>query len=297
MGGAELPSWRPGAARDAILAFLDQVTDPASAGFVPEERRIATFDNDGTLWVEKPQLTELLFIKDMLRDKLARDMPWHADIRWRLLRWLTGLADRVLDDALFLVGELLKGTSTAEYRRWVMEWLATARHPRYECAYTELTYAPMRELLALFAARGFRNYLVSGGTSYFIRPWCEGSYGIPPEQVIGSRVVTRLHDRHGKLDVVLEPIPWYLDNGPGKVLAIEGQIALQPIAAFGNSSGDIAMLRWAGAAATSLCMLIHHTDGEREYCYSPGKKTLKAAQEHGWQVVDMKQDWERIFTF
>ncbi|WP_102797167.1 HAD family hydrolase [Bowmanella denitrificans] len=290
-----LPSWQPGLARNHILAFLERVTTPDSPEFVPPQQRIATFDNDGTLWLEKPNITELVFLKDLMRFDEKRTLPVGAGLRQRVKHWLHHIHDELIEDASLLFKEFREGISTDEYHSWVADWLDKARHPRFDKPYTELTYLPMREVLQLFAAHGFKNYLVSGGSCYFIRPWCEAAYGIPPEQVIGSKLITRLSDKSGGLEVEMAPVPWFFDNGPGKVLAIESQIARRPIAAFGNSSGDIQMLRWAGTSPTSLCMLIEHTDDEREYRYSPGDDTLAAAKSHGWTKVDMQRDWRQIF--
>ncbi|MBT1064670.1 haloacid dehalogenase-like hydrolase [Bowmanella sp. Y26] len=291
-----LPSWQPGLARDAILEFIERVTHPESLDFVPQEQRIATFDNDGTLWPEKPNITELVFLKDLMRFDEPRSLPIGAGLRQKIKHWLHHIHDELIEDTSLLIKEFRDGISTDEYHGWVSAWLEKAVHPRFKRPYTELTYKPMREVLDLFQQAGFKNYLVSGGSCYFIRPWSQQTYGIPPEQVIGSRLVTRLVDKPDGLAVEMAPVPWFLDNGAGKVLAIESQIAKRPVAAFGNSSGDIQMLRWAGTSPTSLCVLIEHTDDIREYRYSPGDDTLAAAIAHGWTRVDMLRDWQQVFN-
>ncbi|GAB3019924.1 HAD family hydrolase [Bowmanella dokdonensis] len=295
MTSTPLPSWQDGPARNAILDFLRRISSPDSPDFVPPAERIATFDNDGTLWLEKPHITELVFIHDLFRHDEIQPLLHTAGLRQRIEHWWDSFYDEVIEDCHLLLKEFRQGISTRDYHQWVSDWLQKARHPRFDKAYTDLTYTPMREVLALFQAHEFRTYLVSGGSCYFIRPWCEKAYGIPPEQVIGSTLLTRLNEKAHGLEVEMTPIPTYFDNGPGKVLAIESQIARQPIAAFGNSSGDIPMLRWAGMAPVSLCMLVHHTDEAREYRYSPGEDTLQAASAHQWQVIDMQNDWLRIF--
>lgn len=291
-----LPSWRHGPSRDAILSFLDAVTNIDSPCYVPPEERIATFDHDGTLWVEKPHVTELTFIKDLMQHDEVQHKPVCGTILGFVRHYLALFIDKVLSDARWLMHEWLDGVSTDDYKRWVQQWLSKAVHPRFHCPYVQLTYQPMLEVLALFRQQGFRNYLISGGSCYFIRAFSEQAYGIGPEQALGSQLMTRLKEKNGLMVVEMKPIPWFFDNGKGKVLCIESHIDRHPIAAFGNSSGDIAMLRWAGQAKTSLCMLVHHTDEVREYAYSPGQKTLDAAKKYQWQVVDMKEDWLEMFA-
>lgn len=304
---AALPSWQRGASRDAILNFVQQVTDPTHPAFVPVEQRIAVFDHDGTLWLEKPSVTELVFIKDLFRHtprpavdgalNKGRSGFWLAR-GWRRIRFgFAWLMQNLLRDGRWLLQEYLAGISTDEYQHWARRWLAQAKHPRFNRLYTELTYQPMQEVLQLFAAHQFKNYIVSGGSNYFIRAMCQPCYQITPPYAIGSQLRTRVRERHGQLQVELQPIPWFFDNHNGKVLAIENRIDLHPIAAFGNSSGDVAMLRWTSQQPVHLCMLVQHTDAEREYCYSPGQATLAAAKQYGWQVIDMKQDWRVVFNF
>lgn len=295
-----LPSWQEGKAKQAIIDFVHQVTDENSDSYVVPEERIATFDNDGTLWVEKPLLTQLEFFKDALfgDDEPAKKSNWFRITR-AILRTLWDIAHffRVI------LALLRSGLTTDEYRAKVAQWIEVAQHPRYKCLYTDLAYLPMLELLQYLSDNGFKNYIVSGGTSSFIRPWSKRVYQISADRIIGSSLRTRLSEKNNKLVVKLEPIPFFFDNKSHKVLGIERALAKKPIAAFGNSLGDVEMLRWAGQQPTSLCMLVHHTDEVREYKYSPdpsyhfGKKTLTWAQELNWQVVDMKNDWKQIFKF
>lgn len=295
-----LPSWHESPVKDRILGFLEQVTNESSAEFVPIENRIATFDNDGTLWVEKPVLAQLAFYKKSLLDAdVIADVGRFKRIWSLLTRTLTDFTDLIR----MLTAYLGSGLTTDEYREHVASWINQAKHPRFDEKYTALVYQPMMEVIALFEKHGFTNYIVSGGTANFIRPWSEQVYNIPPERVIASSVRTRLSKKKGKLVVKLEPIPFCLDYRSGKVLGIERHLAKRPIAAFGNSLGDVDMFRWARTTNESLCVLIHHTDAVREYQYSPdpfyhfGKKTLTWANELDWQVVDMKNHWKTVFSF
>ncbi|MEW6983821.1 HAD family hydrolase [Colwelliaceae bacterium 6471] len=295
-----LPSWHEGKAKQSILDFVQQVTSVDSEFYVEKEHRIATFDNDGTLWVEKPVLAQLAFYK---REIFNNQPHSTKGVIAHLLYFLDRLLGDVSDVIKKVSAYLHSGLTTEEYRQYVDGWIAQAKHPRFNCLYTDLAYQPMLELLAYLAEHGFSNYIVSGGTANFIRPWSERVYKISADRVIGSSVKTRLSERNGRLVVKLEPIPFFLDYRSGKVLGIERALAKRPIAAFGNSIGDVEMLRWAGSNKRSLCMLIHHTDAEREYKYKPdpfyhlGKSTLSHAKQYQWQVVDMKTDWKNIFSF
>lgn len=295
-----LPSWHEGSAKQRILTFVEQVTNEDSPHFVPVDERIATFDNDGTLWVEKPILAQLAFYKRQLFDA---DVLVDASLLKRAFNWFKNALLDIGDLLKMLIAYFHSGLTTDEYRAYVSDWISHAKHPKYKRLYTELTYLPMMELMAYLAKNDFSNYIVSGGTANFIRPWAEEVYKVSADRIIGSSVKTRLSKRYGELAVKLEPIPFTFEYRSGKVLGIERRIAKRPIAAFGNSLGDVEMLRWARTQQQSLCMLIHHTDDEREYKYSPdpsyhfGKSTLTYAEELNWQVVDMKSDWKHIFSF
>lgn len=295
-----LPSWHDSPVKERILDFINKVTDESSPYFVPPEERIATFDNDGTLWVEKPVLAQLAFYKKML---LGADVLADASKSKRMLNWLWTAFKEMGDLLKLLKSYVHVGITTDEYRQHVAEWIEHAKHPRYEEKYTALVYQPMMEVMALFAKHEFSNYIVSGGTANFIRPWSESVYNVSSDRIIASSVKTRLSKKQGELVVKLEPLPFSFEYRAGKVLGIERRLAKRPIAAFGNSLGDVDMLRWARTTHESLCVLIHHTDGEREYKYSPdpfyhfGKKTLTWAKESDWQVVDMKEHWKTIFSF
>ncbi|WP_448565769.1 HAD family hydrolase [Thalassotalea ganghwensis] len=295
-----LPSWQEGKAKQRIIQFVEQVTDENSPYYVPIQDRIATFDNDGTLWVEKPLLAQLAFYKRQLFDA---DVLVDAGKFRRILHWLKEAIHDAFDLLKMLWAYIRSGLTTDEYRILVAQWIAHAKHPRYQRKYTELVYLPMREVLDYFSHHGFSNYIVSGGTANFIRPWSEQVYKISADRVIGSSVKTRLSKRNGQLAVKLEPLPFSFEYRSGKVLGIERRLAKRPIAAFGNSLGDVDMLKWTRTTRQSLCVLIHHTDAAREYSYSPdpfyyfGEKTLSIAKKQNWQIVDMKTDWRRIFDF
>jgi len=293
-----LPSWQEGKVKARIIEFIHQVTDENSEDFVEPAERIATFDNDGTLMVEKPVMAQVAYFK---RKFLNAGVLTNVSTIHRILSWLKDIlrdSGNLLKLALYFFRQ---GITTDEYRASVARWIAIAEHPRFKKKYTDLTYKPMIELLAYFEAHGFANYIVSGSTANFIRPWSKSSYNIPANRVIGSSLRTRLSLRDDELAVKLEPIPFSIENRASKVLGIERRLAQRPIAAFGNSYGDVDMLRWARTSKQSLCMLIHHTDEVREYKYSPnslfcfGKNTLQYAETLNWQVVDMKNDWKTVF--
>lgn len=296
-----LPSWADSPRKTAIVNFVAQTTSPESDNYVPVEDRIAVFDHDGTLWVEKPINTEVAFFKDLLL-KHPDKQPEHHGILGKLEHAFEHKAMELLNDIEQLTGYLFKGLTTDEFNRVIMSWLAQAKHPRFHTLYTSLIYKPMQEVLALFHQHQFSCYIVSGGTSDFIRPWSPAVYKIQPPQVIGSSLKTCVDYRDDKMVLELEPVPFYFDNGPAKVRAINRIIGKVPVAAFGNSHGDVEMLTWAGQNPGSLAMLIHHTDAVREYKYSPdpiwhmGKSTLAIAKDRSWQVMDMKTDWLTVFN-
>ena len=299
-----LPSWNEGATRSAIVDFVQRVTDPASADFVPEPERIAVFDNDGTLWAEKPLYVQLVFAMDRVRD-LAPEHP-----EWATQQPFAAVLNHDLE-ALHVAGEegLLElvmathaGMTTEEFTADVEAWLAEARHPTLDRPFTELAYQPMLELLAYLRDHGFKTYIVSGGGIEFMRPWTEGVYGIPPEQVIGSSIMTEFELHDGKPVIVRLPELDFIDDKAGKPVAINKFIGRRPIAAFGNSDGDLQMLQWTTAGqGARFGLIVHHTDAEREWAYdrdsSVGRldKALVEAERGGWTVVDMKKDWRVVF--
>jgi hypothetical protein len=300
-----LPSWNDGDAKQQILAFVRQVTDQASPDYVPPGERIATFDNDGTLWCEQPLYIQLSFAVD----RVKAVAPEHAD--WRT----TQPFQAVLEDdhqALAAAGqkgltELVvathAGMTTDEFDAIVKDWLAAARHPRFNRPYTDLAYRPMVELLGYLRASGFKTYIVSGGGIEFMRTFAEQVYGVPPEQVIGSNGKMQYELRDGVPVMVRLPEIEFFDDNVLKPVAIQKFIGRRPIAAFGNSDGDLQMLQWTAAGpGRRLMLLVDHTDAEREFAYrvSPlGRldRALDEAHQRGWTVVSMKDDWSRVFAF
>ena len=299
-----LPSWNDTAPKKAILAFVERVTTPGSAGFVPAPERIATFDNDGTLWAERPVYFQLLFAVDRVKALAPQHPEWkEAEPFASLLKGDLNAALAGGEPAIVkLVMATHAGLTTDEFDRIVRDWLATARHAKTGRPYTEMVYQPMLELLAYLRANGFKTFIVSGGGIDFMRPWTESVYGIPPEQVIGSSIETKLEVRDGKPVLVRLPELDFVDDGAGKPVGIQRHIGRRPLAAFGNSDGDLEMLRWTAAGAgPRFCLFVRHTDAEREWAYDRethvGRldKGLDEAKARGWTVVSMKDDWEIIF--
>jgi len=304
--GDPLPSWRAGKAKQSILDFVAAVTTQGSADFVPVPERIATFDNDGTLWIEQPMYVQLAFALDRVKELYPKHPEWKQKQPFKAVLEgdMKALAKSGEHGLMELVLATHTGMTTAEFEAIVLRWLASARHPRFHRPYTELVYQPMLELLAYLRASGFKTFIVSGGGIEFMRPWSEKIYGVPPEQVVGSSVKTRFEMRGGTPVLLRLPQMDFIDDGPGKPIGIEEHIGRRPIAAFGNSDGDLQMLQWTAAGPhRHLALLVHHTDAEREYAYDR-KSTfgrlnvaLDAAEKSGWTVVSMKDDWARIFAF
>jgi phosphoserine phosphatase len=301
-----LPSWNDGAAKRSITDFVARVTTPGDPSFLPAERRIAVFDNDGTLWCEQPMYVQLAFAVDRVKT-MAADHPDWKD-KPALKAALDGSrgapADIGYQGAIELVMATHAGMTTDEFAQIVTDWLATARHPRFDRLYTELVYQPMLELLAHLRSVGFRTFIVSGGGADFMRPWSQTAYGVPPHQVIGSTIETRFEMRHDTPVLSRRPKIEFIDDGPGKPVGIHRAIGQRPVAAFGNSDGDLEMLQWTTrTAGPSFGLLIHHTDSEREYTYDRTSafgrldRALDAAAAEHWTVVDMKNDWNRVFSF
>jgi phosphoserine phosphatase len=299
-----LPSWNDGKAKQSIIDFVGRVTKKASPDFVPPAERIATFDNDGCLWAEQPMYFQLLFALDRVK-ALASQHPEWKDVEpfASLLKGdvkgaLVGGEHAMLEIVMATHG----GMTTEEFERIVKDWIATAKHPTTKRPYTEMVYQPMLEVLAYLRANGFKTYIVSGGGVEFMRPWVERVYGIPPEQVVGSSVKTKFEVRDGKPVLVRLPELNFIDDKEGKPVGINSHIGRRPIAAFGNSDGDLPMLQWITAGqGPRFAVYVHHTDAEREWAYdrnsSIGRldKGLDEARAKGWTVVDMKQDWKIIY--
>ena len=299
-----LPSWNDGAAKDSIIDFVARVTKQGGPDYVAPAERIATFDNDGTLWAEQPIYVQLAFALDRLKalaplhPEWEEKQPFKAALEGDLKSVFTGGEHALLE----LVMASHAGMTTEEFKNTVQDWIATAKHPTTGRHYTEMVYQPMLELLAYLQANGFKTFIVSGGGIEFMRPWTEAVYGIPPEQVIGSSIKTQLELRDGKPVLVRLPEINFIDDKAGKPVGINQHIGRRPIAAFGNSDGDLQMLQWVAAGSSqSFCLYVPHTDAQREWAYdresSIGRldKGLDEAKARGWIVVDMKQDWKIIF--
>jgi phosphoserine phosphatase len=304
--GDPLPSWNDTASKTAITDFVERVTKSGSSDYVPEAERIAAFDNDGTLWAEQPMYFQLMFA--LYRVKLLA--PQHPE--WTTTEPFASLLKGDLKGALAggepalmkIVIETHSGMDSVEFDRIVLDWIGTAKHPVTGRLYTEMVYQPMLELTAYLRANAFKTFIVSGGGIDFMRPWTEGVYGIPPEQVVGSSGKTRFELRDTKPILMRLPELDFINDGPGKPVGINSHIGRRPIAAFGNSDGDLQMLEWAkGGSGVRFALIVHHTDAEREWAYdrvsAVGKldKALDVAQAEGWTVVEMKTDWKTIFPF
>lgn len=302
----ELPSWNDGAVRQAIVDFVGRVTREGSADYVRPEERIAVFDNDGTLWSEQPYYFQLAFALDRVKALAPEHPEWKEEEPFKsiLAGEPSALAEGGEKGIVELVMQTHAGMTTEQFTEIVTNWFATARHPKTGKRFDEMTFVPMRELLDYLRASGFKTYIVSGGGIEFMRPMTESAYGIPPEQVVGSSIVTEYKEVDGKPVLMRQPKVAFVDDGPGKPVGINTFIGRRPIFAAGNSDGDYEMLRWVtDDRPSSLGIIIHHTDAKREYAYDRKShfgrldKALDEAPRRGWQVVDMKDDWKTIYPF
>ena len=301
-----LPSWNDGLTKDAIIDFVNEVTDKNNPNFVLPAERIATFDNDGTLWSEQPAYFQLFFAIDRVKALAPEHPEWKTKQPFKavLENDMKALAASGEHGLIELVMATHAGMTTEEFEQIVKAWLATAKHPRFQRPFTDLVYQPMLELLAYLRANEFKTFIVSGGGIEFMRPWVEKIYGIPPEQVVGSVIKTKFDLRDGKPVLMRLPELDFIDDKAGKPVGIHKFIGRRPIAAFGNSDGDLQMLQWTEAGkGKRLLVYIHHTDAEREWAYDRKShigrldKGLDEANEKGWTVVDMKNDWKVIYPF
>ncbi|MCP4579572.1 MAG: haloacid dehalogenase-like hydrolase [Deltaproteobacteria bacterium] len=299
-----LPSWNDGKAKQSIIAFVAKVTKAGTPDFVPSAERIATFDNDGTLWAEQPMYFQLLFALDRVKALAPQHPEWKDKEPFASL--LKGDVKGTLASGEHAILEIVMAThagmTTEDFEKIVKDWIATAKHPTTKRPYTEMVYQPMLELLAYLRANDFKTFIVSGGGIEFMRPWTEKVYGIPPEQVVGSSIKTQFEMRNGKPVIVRLPELNFMDDKEGKPIGINSHIGRRPIAAFGNSDGDLQMLQWTTSGqGPRFALYVHHTDAEREWAYdresSIGRldKGLDEAKAKGWTVVDMKRDWKVIF--
>ena len=299
-----LPSWNAGKTKQSIVTFVSKVTEKSSPDFVPPAERIATFDNDGTLWAEQPLYFQFLFAIDRVKAQAPEHPEWKEKEPYKSL--LAGDMKGALAGGERSLMEIMavahSNMTTEEFEPIVKNWLATAKHPTTGRPYTQMAYQPMIELLAYLRGNGFKTFIVSGGGIDFMRAFAENVYGIPPEQVIGSTGKLKYELREGKPVFVKLPSLEFVDDKEGKPIAIQRIIGRRPIAAFGNSDGDLQMLQWTCAGnGARLCVYIHHTDAAREWAYdrtsSIGRldKGLDEALAKGWTVMDMKKDWKIIF--
>jgi phosphoglycolate phosphatase-like HAD superfamily hydrolase len=301
-----LPSWNEGKTKQAIIEFVTKVTKAGSPDFVPPAERIATFDNDGTLWAEQPIYVQLAFALDRVKVLAVQHPEWKdkepfasllkGDLKSALAGGEPALVQVVIATHV--------GMTTDEFDEAVRQWLASAKHPKTGRPYSEMAYQPMLEVLAHLRANGFKTFIVSGGGVDFMRVFSERVYGIPPEQVVGSTGKVKFELRDGKPVLVKLPEVQFVDDNVGKPVGIHQFIGRRPLMAFGNSDGDLQMLQWTAAGnGARFCLYVHHTDAEREWAYDRtshiGKldKGLDEATAKGWTVVDMKKDWKRVFAF
>ena len=301
-----LASWNDVESKEAIISFVEAIVGPSSSHFIPESERIATFDNDGTLWSEQPVYFQLAFAMDRVRAMAPQHPEWKKIQPFKAI--LEGDMETALAGGEQAILELVMAThadiTTEAFTEIVRNWVRTARHPRTKQAYTQMVYQPMLEVLEYLRANGFKTYIVSGGGIEFMRVFSEEVYGIPPEQVIGSSIKTKFEMIDGKPVFVRMPKLSFLNDKGEKPVAINHHIGRRPIAAFGNSDGDLQMLQWSDSGENlSLQVYIHHTDNKREWAYdrksSIGRldKGLDEADAKDWIVVDMKKDWAVIYPF
>jgi len=299
-----LPSWNDGPAKQSIVAFVEKVSRPGSPEFVPVPERIAVFDNDGTLWCEKPLPVQLYFVIDRVKALAPRHPEWQTTEPFASI--LKGDLGAVMAGGERAIMELFMVTHTGntaeEFEQIVKDWVATAKHPRTGRLNTEMVYQPMLEVLAYLRANGFKTFIVSGGGIEFMRPWTEKIYGVPPEQVIGSSVRTKFELRDGKPVLVRLPELNFNDDKGGKPVGINQHIGRRPVMAFGNSDGDLQMLQWTAAGpGARFSLYVHHDDADREYAYDRKDHLAKLDQgldeaaAKGWTVVSMKDDWKTIY--
>jgi phosphoglycolate phosphatase-like HAD superfamily hydrolase len=301
-----LPSWNDGPAKKAVLDFVARVTKEGGPDYVKPELRVACFDNDGTLWCERPIYFQFEFAMHRVKVLAPKHPEWKTtepfksaladDVKGMLAHGEKGLTD------MMMAGHA--GMTPQDFDLTVRDWLASTRHPRFHRPYNELVYQPMLEVLAYVRQNGFKTFIVSGGGNEFMRVWAEKAYGIPPEQIVGTTIKTKFELKDGKPTLIRLPQVDFIDDGPGKPVGIQQYIGRRPILTFGNSDGDLQMLQWTTAGAgPRLGLIVHHTDAEREYAYdrdSPVGRLDKAwdqAKEHGWIVIDMKKEWKVIFPF
>lgn len=304
-GSDPLPSWNNSSAKQAIIDFVQRVTAQDGKDFVPAEQRVAVFDNDGTLWPENPVPFQLAFAVHSLRQQSAvrPELNDNADVKALLAGDVAALKEDHYRGLLQVIALTHAGMTTDEFAGRVNEWLATAKHPRYDRPYDQCVYQPMLELLSYLRANGFKTFIVSGGGADFMRVWSERVYGIPPEQVVGSHARVKFEMRDGRPVLIKTIDHLFVDDKEGKPAGIHMMIGRRPILCVGNSDGDQAMLEYTTVdnPAPSLGVIVHHTDADREYAYDAQPKSsgklitaLAEAPRRGWTVIDMQHDWNQI---
>ena len=302
--GDPLPSWNDGPSKQAIINFVKETTYSGSESFIPAKERIVVFDNDGTLWSEQPMYFQFIFAIDRIKQMAPQHPEWNEIQPFIavLENDMETVKKSGIEGLLTLTMATHSGMSIEEFEKIVKEWINTAQHPKTGKLYREMVFQPMLEVLDYLRATGFKTYIVSGGGIDFMRVLTEEVYGIPPEQVIGSYGKYKFEVKDGLTEIVKLPEIDFIDDKEGKPIAIHRFIGRRPVAAFGNSDGDLAMLKWTEAGAgTGLMVYIHHTDSDREWAYDREShigrldKGLDEANEKGWIVVDMKSDWKYIY--
>jgi phosphoserine phosphatase len=303
-GADPLPSWNDGAAKARIVGFVQAVTDKSGKDYVAPAERIAVFDNDGTLWSEQPAYFQLLFAIDRVKALAPKHPEWKTKQPFKAVLEgdMKALAASGEKGIAQLVMATHAGMTTDEFARTVREWLAVAKHPKFQRPYSELVFQPMLEVLAYLRANGFRTYIVSGGGIEFLRVFAEERYGIPPEQVIGSSIRTKYEVRNGQPAIVRLPEIDFIDVKAGKPVGIHKFIGRRPIAAFGNSDGDLEMLEWVTSApGARLGVIVRHDDAAREFAYDRESHVGRLARgldqgpARGWTIVSMQNDWKRVY--
>ena len=302
-----LPSWNDGPARQAVLDFVRVTTDQSRKEFVAENDRIATFDQDGTLWVEHPLYVQAVFALDRMHELAPQHPEWQNQEPFKSVlsndpAALGKFTERDWAEIVFLTHA---GMSEAEFLELVGQWLKTATHPRFRRLYTDLVYQPMREVMDYLRGNGFEVFIVTGGGQDFVRAYSERVYGLQPERIVGSSLVTKYEMKDSKPELMRLPKLFLDDDHAGKVIGIDLFIGKRPYASFGNSTGDREMLEWTGAGeGARLKMLVHHDDAAREYAYGPDTKIgtfdqslWDEAKTRSWTIISMKNDWRRIFSF
>lgn len=307
-----LPSWNDGPAKQAIIRFVQAATTDSSPTYIAPKDRIATFDQDGTMWVEHPLYAQAMFALDRVKALASEHPDWKTTEPFKSV--ISGDREEIAkfkeQDWAHIIAVTHAGMTTAEFQVIVRDWLTTARHPRFKRPFTDLVYQPMLEVMEYLRGHGFATYLVTGGGQEFVRVYGERVYGVPPEQVLGSSIDTKYEYRDGKPVLLRLPKVFFIDDRAGKAIGINLFIGKRPVAAFGNSAGDQQMLEWTGAGdGGRLMMLVYHDDPDREYAYGPAgnlpdtkvgtftEALMTEAKSKGWNIISMKKDWKIIFPF